>query len=41
MVLNMNEQIVIWFFVGQAMKLMAGNGNPAMINKILKDKLDS
>ncbi len=29
------------FFVGQTMKLMAGNGNPAMINKILKDKLDS
>ena len=28
------------FFVGQAMKESKGKGNPQLINKILKDKLN-
>jgi aspartyl-tRNA(Asn)/glutamyl-tRNA(Gln) amidotransferase subunit B len=28
------------FFVGQTMKAMQGKGNPAVVNQLLKDKLD-
>ena len=28
------------FFVGQTMKAMQGKANPAVVNRILKDKLD-
>ncbi|MDB5414068.1 MAG: GatB domain, partial [Rubritepida sp.] len=27
------------FFVGQTMKAMAGKGNPALVNELLKKKL--
>ena len=27
------------FFVGQTMKAMAGKGNPALVNKVLQEKL--
>ena len=28
------------FFVGQVMKAMRGKGNPALVNEVLKAKLD-
>ena len=31
---------VIGFFVGQMMKQTQGKGDPALINKLLKEKLD-
>jgi len=31
---------VIGFFVGQMMKQTRGRGNPAVINRLLKEKLD-